>query len=409
MPSRLDATLDVLARLVAFRSVSSASNLDIVGFIADHLTALGISSTLTFDDAGRKANLLATIGNPDNPGIVLSGHTDVVPVEGQDWKTDPFSLHVADGRAYGRGACDMKAFLAVLLAVAGDMERRRLSTPLHFAFSFDEEVGCLGVPHLIADLPRRGVRAMGCIVGEPTGMNIAVAHKGKAEMRCTVRGIEAHSSLVHSGINAIELASELVGRLRRMGRLCLVDGPLDARFDPPGTTIQVGTISGGVATNIIPAECRFEFEIRTLPGRKAAALLAEIRAFADEKCASYTLADGRAPSLAWEGMSDFPGLSVEPSDAIVDLARTLGETDSLTAISFGTEAGLFAEAGIPTVVIGPGDIGQAHKPDEFIAIEQIAACERFMDRLVERAEMPPQQGFPQLFEGWKQSAAPSRP
>jgi len=377
----------LIDRIVGFDTTSRESNLQLIDWIANYLQTLGIESRLTHDESGRKANLYATLGPADRPGIMLSGHTDVVPVDGQDWSSDPWKVEERDGRLYGRGTCDMKSFLAVVLAHVPDFLARGLETPIHLAFSYDEEVGCIGVRRLIADVAQLPVRPACCIVGEPTGMQVVAAHKGKRSYICRVHGLEAHSSMAHIGVNAVEAAAEIVARLKAIARRFRDRGPYDADFVPPYTTVHTGTIRGGTALNIVPKECVFDFEWRYLPVQDPDAILAEVEAFV-----ASLLPEMRAVSptadIRIEERSQIPGLDMAADAEVTTLARTLSGGNRVGKVSFGTEAGLFQQAGIPTIVCGPGSIEQAHKPDEFVAVEQVAQCERFVERLIERVCRP---------------------
>ena len=373
----------MIDRLIGFDTTSRDSNLALIEFVRDYLGDLGIESRLTYDDDGRKANLFATLGPADRPGIVLSGHTDVVPVDGQEWQTDPFTVTETDGRLFGRGTSDMKSFVAVALALAPEFLARDLETPIHFAFSYDEEVGCIGVRRLIADLENLPVRPRACIVGEPTGMKVIAAHKGKKSYTCHVRGHECHSSMTHTGVNAVEAAAEIVAFMKSLARRFRDDGPHDPQFDPPYTTVHTGTISGGTALNIVPKDCSFEFEWRYLPDHDPDGIFAEVRAFADSLLPEMRAVDP-ATGISFAPRSEIPGLSTDPADAVTELAKSLSGANDSGKVSFGTEAGLFQEAGIPTIVCGPGSIEQAHKPNEFVALEQVALCEDFMRRLMDR-------------------------
>ena len=378
------AILSLLDRLVAFDTTSARSNLALVDHAAGLLSDLGADIRLTTDEGGGKANLWATLGPADRPGIVLSGHTDVVPVDGQDWSSDPFRAERRDGRVYGRGTADMKGFLAACLALAPDFAAARLAVPVHFALSYDEEVGCIGVRRLLADLETLPVRPRLCIVGEPTEMQVILAHKGKKSVRCTVHGHECHSALNHQGVNAVEIAAELVAFLRRMQRRLREHGPFEAGFDPPYTTVHTGTIHGGTALNIVPRECRFEFELRHLPRHDPEDLMAELRAFA-QSLVPEMLAVSPAAGVTLDETNTTAGLAADEASEAVALARRLaglGEEGQSGKVAFTTEAGLFQAAAIPAVVCGPGSIAQAHKPDEFIAVEQLARAERFLRALL---------------------------
>lgn len=377
-------TIDLIRRLVGFDTVSRNPNRELIEFVRDYLAGLGIDSELVPDATGGKANLFATIGPKDEPGIVLSGHTDVVPVDGQDWTTDPFATVEKDGKIFGRGTADMKGFIAVALALAPEMKARDLATPIHFAFSYDEEVGCVGVRGLLAKLSVMKVKPKACIVGEPTEMKVATGHKGKTAMRCAVHGQACHSAMAPYGVNAVEVAAEMIARLRAIGRRLRDEGPFDPAFDPAFGTVQTGLVAGGTALNIVPADCCFDFEVRTLPGQKAAAIVAEVKDFAERTLLPEMRAVAAASRIAFEELSGFPGLDTPDHAEITELAKSLSGSNLTQKVSFGTEAGLYHEAGIPAVICGPGNISQAHKANEYVALDQIARCETFLRRLTER-------------------------
>lgn len=376
-------SIDMIERLIGFDTTSYRSNLHFIDFAADHLRSLGADIRLTYDDSRGKANLFATLGPADRPGIVLSGHSDVVPVDGQDWTSDPFNVRHAENRLYGRGTADMKSFIALCLALAPDFAARRLSQPVHFAFSYDEEVGCIGVRRLIEDLGGLAVRPSLCIVGEPTEMKVIIGHKGKKNVRCEVHGKECHSALNHRGVNAVEIAAEMVAFLRQMQRRIRREGPFDFGYDPPYTTVHTGVIDGGTALNIVPALCEFEFEFRNLPNHDVNELMAELRAFAQAMIPEMLEVD-EASGIMFAEYNTTAGLDTAPDDEAAVLARQLSGNNDTAKVSFTTEAGLFHDAGIPTVVCGPGSILQAHKPDEFITLEQVAQGEAFLRRLLDR-------------------------
>lgn len=379
------ASIEMLRRLVAFNTVSRESNLELIDFVRDHLKTLGVEPRLTFDDDRRKANLFATLGPTDRAGIVLSGHTDVVPVEGQPWDTDPFQVvEKKNGRLYGRGTADMKGFIAVVLTLAPEFLHRGVKTPVHLAFSYDEEVGCLGVRRLLADLAQVGIRPASCIVGEPTGMKPVIAHKGKKAYRCTVRGHACHSAYAPRGVNAVEAAAEVVAYLKSIARQFRDSGPFDATYDIAYTTVHTGVIRGGTAVNIVPRECTFDFEVRYLPGENPDALLADVKGFVAAKLLPEMHEVDPATGFEWKEMSVIPVLGTAEQAEIVTLAKALARTDAAGKVSFGTEAALFQQAGIPAVVCGPGSIEQAHKPNEYVTLDQLVQCEAFMRRLMER-------------------------
>jgi acetylornithine deacetylase len=354
-------------------------------FVRAHLAEHGIASELVPDETGRKANLFATIGPQDRPGLILSGHTDVVPVDGQDWSTDPFTLTAKGGLLHGRGTCDMKGFVAVILALVPEIAALPLAAPVHLALSYDEEVGCVGVRRLIARLGARQATPFACVVGEPTEMKVVRAHKGKISLRAQVRGFECHSSLAPRGVNAVEYAAALIVKLNQIGARIAAEGPFDAEFDIPYTTAHTGLIGGGTALNIVPRDCWFDFEFRHLPAHDPYALLGELKHYAESELVPRMRAVHQETGIAWQDLSSFPGLATDDQAPVIALAKSASGRNSSSKVAFGTEAGLFSAAGIPTVVCGPGSIDQAHKPNEFVAAEQIALCERFVRRMVESA------------------------
>jgi len=372
----------MLRRLIAFPTVSRDSNLDLIHYLRDYLKPFDADIRLTYDDGKRKANLFATLGPRGEPGIVLSGHTDVVPTEGQAWDTDPFEMVEKDGRLYGRGACDMKGFLACVMALVPELMERGLKTPLHLAFSYDEEVGCLGVGRLIADMRRSGVRPNACIVGEPTEMRPVIAHKGKKGYRCTVRGLAGHSAYAPLGVNAVEYAAEAIAFLKAMGRRHRDKGPYDRGFDIAHTTVHTGVIRGGTALNVIPHECAFDFEFRHLPGDDPEALLREFTDYVRKKLEPEMRPVHPPAGFTIEPLSDIPMLDTGPESEVVALAQELTGERDIGKVSFATEGSQFQRAGIPTVVCGPGSIAQAHKPNEYVSLDQIARCEAFLRRLM---------------------------
>lgn len=381
--------LDLLDRLIAFPTVSRDPNRDLIAFVAEFLAAHGCEAEIIASPDGRKANLFATIGPKDRPGILLSGHTDVVPVDGQAWSADPFRLRVADGRAYGRGAADMKGFLACALALAGQAAGRELAVPLHLAFSYDEEVGCLGVRSLIERLAQEPLRPRLCIVGEPTGMRIATGHKGKLAARATCCGMEGHSALAPKALNAIHLACDFVSLLRAGQARLAAEGARDDDYEIPYTTLHAGVIAGGTALNIVPNRCTVDFEIRNVaqddPSAILSALMDEAALLVAARRADFPQAD-----IAVEVTNAYPGLATPHEAQVVSFVRDLVEDPTTFKVAFGTEGGLFDQhLSIPTVVCGPGSMDQGHKPDEFVTLDQMAACGRMMDRLLARLSAGP--------------------
>lgn len=378
------SALTMIERLIAFPTVSRESNLGLIEWVRDYLAHLGVQSRLTYDASRSKANLFATLGEGKKPGLILSGHTDVVPVEGQAWDSDPFKAMLVDERLYGRGSADMKGFIGTALALAPQFLEANMESALHLALSYDEEIGCIGVRGLIADLAEIGLKPAGCIVGEPTSMQPIVAHKGTHRFRCCVRGREAHSSTTTQGVNAVEYAARIIVYIRQIAdRLAQLE-TRDYGFTVPYSTLQTGVVQGGLAANIVPKECAFQFEARTLPGVDAEILYREIQAFAATLLPEMQRVASDA-AIDFEWLASAPGLSMQESDDIVQLAASLARTKPNGAVSYGTEAGLFQQAGIPTVVCGPGSIEQAHRPNEFVALEQLAQCEAFLLRLIDKA------------------------
>ncbi|QCO19348.1 acetylornithine deacetylase (plasmid) [Azospirillum brasilense] len=383
MPA-MGATLDILERLVAFPTVSRNSNLDLILWVKERLEAAGATTRLVPSEDGRKANLFASVGPADRPGVLLSGHTDVVPVDGQAWTCDPFRLTRRAGNLYGRGTADMKGFIAAAMALAERASGRTLSQPLHLALSYDEEVGCLGVRRLIDMMAALPVRPRFCIVGEPTLMQVVTAHKGKTALRIDCRGAECHSSLAPQGLNAIHMACDMLSGLRRLQERVQAEGARDAGYDVPWTTIHAGVIQGGTALNIVPNQCRLDMEIRHLPQDPVDPLLDAVRAEADAMEKRLRTAFPAAAVDITE-LSSYPALDTDEDAEVVSFVKALTGGNSLGKISFGTEGGLFQRRlSIPTVVCGPGSIGEAHKPDEFVAEDQLAACDRMLDALLAR-------------------------
>ena len=380
--------LEMAKRLVTFDTTSRNSNLTLIEFIRDYLDGYSVESELVFDETGAKANLYATIGPQDRSGIMLSGHTDVVPIDDQDWHTDPFKPVEKDDRLYGRGSSDMKAFIATVLSLVPQLVSRKLREPIHLSFSYDEEVGCLGVRRLIDVIAVRPNRPRLCIVGEPTEMQVGIGHKGKHTLRCQVHGHEAHSSLVHQGVNAIEAAGELIAKLKEIARRKRDHGPFDPDFDPPYSTIHTGVIHGGTALNIVPRECVFDFEIRPLPGEDIAPMIDELRDLAANRLLPEMRAVQPHTNIVIEERSAAPALNTAADAEVTQFAAALSGGNATIKVPFGTEGGLFSAAGIPTIICGPGSIDQAHKPDEFVALDQIARCERFLQRLIDRVSQP---------------------
>jgi acetylornithine deacetylase len=376
----------MIERLIGFNTVSRDSNLGLIEWVRDYLQGCGAVTRLTYDESGKKANLFATLGDSPKPGLILSGHTDVVPVDGQQWDTDPFRAVERDGKLYARGSADMKGFIGIILAQAPKfvqaLNDKRLDAPLHYSLSYDEEVGCIGVRGLIRDLEENRIRPAGCVVGEPTSMQPIIAHKSTHKFRCSVHGREAHSSYVTHGVNAIEYAARVVVFVRQIADRLAQAETRDYGFTVPYSTLSTGMIRGGIAFNVVPKDCVFHFDMRTLPHTSADALYQEIHAFA-QNLASEMQAVDAASGIELEWLSQTAGLAAAETDAIVQWAMQLSRNSRVGKVSYGTEAGLFQRMGVPSVICGPGDIAQAHGPNEFVALEQLAQCERFMDRILE--------------------------
>lgn len=381
------ASLDMIRALIEMPTVSRDSNLALIEYIKGYLEGLGVETHLFHSDDRRKASLYATIGPKDRPGIMLAGHTDVVPVDGQEWTVDPWRLTERDGKLLGRGVCDMKGFVAVALAFAPEFLRRKSKIPIHYGFTFDEEVSRVGITKIVDGIKDFAVRPAMCIVGEPSEMKVVVSHKGKKSVRCRVRGFEAHSSIAPHGVNAIEYAGELIAHILSRQRKCVAEGPHDEQFDIPYTTFSVGVIQGGTALNIVAKDCVFQFEFRHLPQVDPDALYREIQDYARRVLEPRMHAVNRDTGFIFEEMSSFPALDTAPDAEVVRLAKTLARRNQHGKVAFGTEASVIAERGrIPSVVCGPGNIDQAHKPDEFTTIEQFRLCEEFMMRLADHIE-----------------------
>lgn len=372
---------EILRELIAFPTISANPNRALIDFCAAQLEACGAVVEIIADEAQGKANLYATLGPTDRPGVLLSGHTDVVPVEGQAWTKPPFELTEQDGKLFGRGTCDMKGFVASALACAHEIDPSRLKTPLHFALSFDEEIGCVGVRSMLDMLKPAPVKPLFCIVGEPTMLQVATGHKGKLAARVTCRGVEGHSALAPKALNAIYLATDMVQAIRSLQTEIEAEGASDADYDVPYTTLHVGQIEGGTALNIVPNTCTFLFEIRNLAGEASEALFARLRSAADGIVARYQAAFPQA-QIDMEVTNRYPALDTDPGAEVVKFVQALANQNATMKVAFGTEGGLFSETlGVPTVVCGPGSMDQGHKPDEFLSIEQLQRCDAMLARL----------------------------
>ena len=392
----MQAAVELLRRLVAFDTTSHRSNLALVDAVDAYLGACGIASERVYDATGTKANLYATIGPPSVAGICLSGHTDVVPANPADWISTPFALREDGGRLYGRGTADMKGFIACVLAMVPRFKDAAKTVPIHLAFSYDEEVGCVGVRGLIDRLSEASIRPAACIIGEPTRMAVAYAHKGKQAWRCVAHGKAGHSAAPAKGTNAIVPAARFISLIDREARR--LEDLRDAAFEPPYSTLHVGRISGGVAVNVIPERCEFDFEIRNIPGADADATIGGLRAEASKLFPDSGIADGGC-GFGFERLSTYPALQGGnvAAQAFLGWVRTLGRDGAAprhaTTLSFGSEGGLFeSQLGIPVVVCGPGSIDDAHRPDEFVERTELERCCSFLEALARRIEgneLPP--------------------
>ena len=401
MPQVLSSrSLELAQTLLRMNTVSANSNLELIDFARDHLAGLGVRSRLTYNADKTKANLFATLGAGKKAGVIVSGHTDTVPWDGQAWSVDPLSAIVQDWpadaadadsariepRLYGRGAADMKSFIAIALANAERFIESDSPFAVHFAFSYDEEVGCFGVRELIADMKDQGIKPLACIIGEPTLMVPAIAHKGVYRYKCCVRGKEAHSSLTPQSVNAIEMAARVVGKLRDMAEGFERDERRYEGFDVPFSTASVGQFHGGIADNVVPRDAEFRYEFRNLPTADATRMQKEVADYASRTEVAMKKVAPDA-GFSFETLCEIPSFLSSADEPVTRLAQRLAGESRTTLVAFGTEAGLFKNAGIPTVVCGPGSITQAHQPDEYVTLEQLARCEQFLQGLAATKEI----------------------
>jgi acetylornithine deacetylase len=378
----MSAALDLTRKLIAFDTTSRLSNLALIDFAQELLESAGARCRRSYDATGRKANLFATLGPDGDGGYVLSGHTDVVPVDGQDWSSDPFRAEVRGGKLFGRGACDMKGFAGVALSLVPEIAKTKLKRPIHFALSYDEEVGCTGISGLIDDLAEAKIKPALCIVGEPTMMRVVGAHKGGTAVKTRCHGHEGHSSAPQKGASAVMMAGEFIANLVKIGVELQADR--DPRFEPPYSTTQANIVQGGTALNILAREAIITWECRTLPGRDPIDVVNRAKELASGLLPKYR---SGAPNAAIETTvtSSYPGLALDMDSQAVALAREISGANDVDAVAYGTEAGHFARAGIPAVICGPGSIDQAHKPDEFVALSELDACETFLKKVIAKA------------------------
>ena len=380
----MTSTTAILADLIAFPTVSRDPNRALIDYCADRLDQAGVVCQIIEDQTGGKANLYATIGPEDQSGVMLSGHTDVVPVDGQDWTKPPFQAVEDQGRIYGRGTADMKGFVASALAAGLEAAKMPLKTPLHLAFSYDEEIGCVGVRSMIEMLDQAPVKPLMCIVGEPTHMAIATGHKGKTAIEANCIGAEAHSALAPQAVNAIHLACDLIAEIRKLQDDIAAHGTRDDAYEIPYTTLHAGIIHAGVALNIVPNHAQVKFEIRNLAEDDPDQILARLK---EAIIPIIAVAQAKAPQadIAFDITNTYPGLETDLNAEVVDLVSSLTGSNARIKVAFGTEGGLFArDLGIPTVVCGPGSMDQGHRPDEYVSLEQLAACDTMLAALNQR-------------------------
>jgi acetylornithine deacetylase len=383
-----ERAIAILRELVRFDTVSRNSNLALIGWIETYLAGHGITGQRIVDPTGTKASLLATIGPASTPGYVLSGHTDVVPVDNQDWSSDPFELRIADGKAYGRGTSDMKGFVACALAIVPELVASPLAKPVHLAFSYDEEIGCVGVRPMLEIIAANPVKPLGAIIGEPSQMQVVIGHKGKRSVRARIIGTNAHSSLAPTAVNAVQFGAEIVGKVAAVAARLAAEGPRDDLYDVIHSTGHVGLFNGGEALNIVPALAEMLFEFRTIGADDADALVAEVIAFGHSEVEPRMKAIDARAGIEFDIYAGFPGLDTASEEPLVTLAKSLAGRNDHAKVAYGTEAGLFTTmVGIPAVVIGPGSITQAHKADEFIALSEISGCMAMLERLTQHCRV----------------------
>jgi acetylornithine deacetylase len=388
----MSSSVELLKTLVGFDTTSREPNLQLIEFVRDYLARFDVPCELVYNNERSKANLFASIGPVDQPGIVLSGHTDVVPADGQPWTVPPFALTERDGKLFGRGTADMKGYIACVLALVPALVSAPLRMPVHIALSYDEEVGCLGVRSLLKVLKQRPIKPLLCIIGEPTELKPVLGHKGKLAMRCDVHGHPCHSAYAPLGVNAIEYAAELIGELGRIGQRLKAPEQHDARFDPPYSTVQTGVISGGKALNIVPADCRFDFEIRALPSQDPCVVAQQLQSYAEQQVLPRMRAVNQQSDIRFSELSAYPGLATDAQSQAAELIAAFCGSREFGTVAFGTEGGLFDAAGIPTVVCGPGSMDQGHKPDEFVSLDQLHACDAMLQRLLASVRLAPERG-----------------
>ena len=378
------STLDYLEKLLSFDTTSAHSNSELITWVQSELLAFGAIVKIIPNEDGSKANLFATFGPQSCGGVMLSGHTDVVPVTGQDWTVPAFSMTRRDGKVFGRGTTDMKGFIASMMTAAREASVQNLKTPLHLALSYDEEVGCIGVRSMIDMLNNAPIRPQMCIVGEPTGLLVATGHKGKIAARAKCIGCAGHSALAPFAVNALYLANDFITKLRKVQETLRLGATQDHDYDVPYTTLHVGRIKGGGALNIVPHLCELDFEIRNLAQDDAAEILNNLTQAAKSIALEAQNIASEA-NIEIEVFNTYPGLDTASNEPVVGFVKSLTGANSTIKVAYGTEGGLFDQRlGVPTVVCGPGDMAQGHKPDEFITETQLSACDAMLDNLIQR-------------------------
>jgi len=374
------SSFEILEKLISFPTISRSPNIELIEWVSNLLASFGVKTTILQNEDGTRANLFATTGEEEHGGIMLSGHTDVVPTEGQDWQTDPFKLTKLDGKLFGRGTADMKGFCASAIKILCDASNKKLKTPIHLALSFDEEIGCIGVRSLIDMLKESPIKPQMCIVGEPTLLAVASGHKGKIALRTTCKGVEGHSALAPLALNALHLGVDFVNIIRNIQNEIIKNGKKDNDYDIPYTTLHVGKMQGGVALNIVPNICTIDWEIRNLAGDDPTAIIKQVKKYVDTLLSNY---QNPKAEIYWEELFSYPGLGTDLDADIISFVRSLTGTNNTIKVAFGTEGGLFHnEVGIPTVICGPGSMLQGHKPNEFISVEQMNRCDLMMANLL---------------------------
>ena len=380
MASKNLSSIEILEKLISFPTISKTPNIELINWVSELLGSFGIRSTILRNEDGSRANLFATSSDTLEPGIMLSGHTDVVPTDGQNWHTNPFELKQSGGKLFGRGTADMKGFCASAIRIMCEASKKKLNTPLHLALSFDEEIGCIGVRSLIEMLKTSPVKPKMCIVGEPTLLAVASGHKGKIALQTTCKGIEGHSALAPLALNALHLGTDFVNIIREVQKEIINKGNEDNDYDVPYTTLHVGKMNGGVALNIVPNICTIDWEIRNLANDSTETILTRVKELVELKLKEYKNPEAK---IFWQETFSYPGLGTDINSEIINFVRSLTGTNNTIKVAFGTEGGLFhKEVGIPTVVCGPGSMLQGHKPNEFITVEQMDRCDLMMANLL---------------------------